>query len=113
MKFGNDHLRTCFRYSIEIHIFHQIKDNRLQFYELGVLTLPVPIPDEEKKISSTFIFTLLCGISKCFMKALKAFIKHFEVPQRSIKNKNLTYFFISIQPSEMQGTWSIDEVMAK
>ena len=47
------------------------------------------------------------------MKAIKAFIKHFEVPQRSIKNKNLTYFFISIQPSEMQGTWSIDEVMAK
>ena len=26
---------------------------------------------EEKKISYTFIFTLLCGASKCFMKAFK------------------------------------------
>ena len=40
------------------------------------LNIPVPIPDEEKKLSSMFIFTLLCGTSKGFMQALKAnFIK--------------------------------------
>ena len=33
------------------------------------------------------ILTLLCGASKGFMKALKAFIKPFEVPQRSVKIK--------------------------
>ena len=33
------------------------------------------------------IFTLLCGASICFMKALKAFIKPFEAPQRSAKIK--------------------------
>ena len=41
------------------------------------LTLTVPIPDEEKKLSQIFIFTLLYGASK----ALKAFIKPFEAPQ--------------------------------
>ena len=51
------------------------------------LTLPVPIPDKEKKLSSIFIFTLLCGASKGFMKAFKAFIKPFEAPQRSVKIK--------------------------
>ena len=33
-----------------------------------MLTLPVPIPDEEKKLTYFFILTLLCGASKCFMK---------------------------------------------
>ena len=37
-----------------------------------VLTLSAPIPDEEKKLSEIFIFTLLCGASKGFMKAVKA-----------------------------------------
>ena len=46
------------------------------------LTLPVPIPDEEKKLSEIFIFTLLCGVLKGFMKA-----KPFEAPQRSVKIK--------------------------
>ena len=50
-----------------------------------ILTLNAPIPDEEKKIN--FIFILLCGASKGFMKALKAFIKPFEVLQRSAKIK--------------------------
>ena len=49
------------------------------------LTLPAPIPDEEKKLTKIFIFLLLCGVSKGFMMALKAFIKLFEVPQRSVK----------------------------
>ena len=34
---------------------------------------------------------LLCGASKGFMKALKAFIKLFEAPQRSVKIKNLIF----------------------
>ena len=37
-----------------------------------------------------FIFTLLCGASKGFMKDLKAFIKPFEAPQRSVKLKILS-----------------------
>ena len=51
------------------------------------LTLRVPIPDNEKKLSEIFIFTLLCGALKGFMKTLKAFIKPFEAPQRSVKIK--------------------------
>ena len=43
------------------------------------LTLPVPILDEEKKLTSIFIFTLLCGAS---------FINVFEASQRSVKIKN-------------------------
>ena len=49
------------------------------------LTLPVPIPDEEKKLSCIFIFALLCGASKGFMKALRAFKKPFEAPQEVSK----------------------------
>ena len=51
------------------------------------LTLPIPILDEEKKFSQFFIFALLCGASKGFMKALKAFIKPFASQQRSVKIK--------------------------
>ena len=51
------------------------------------LTLNIPIPDKVKKLRKMFIFTLLCGVSKGFMKALKAFIKPFEAPQRSVKIK--------------------------
>ena len=32
-------------------------------------------------------FSLLCDVSKGFMKAVKAFIKPFEAPQRSVKIK--------------------------
>ena len=38
-------------------------------------------------ISLIFISKLLCGASKGFMKAFKAFIKPFEAPQRSVKIK--------------------------
>ena len=41
--------------------------------------------DEEKKLTEVFILRLFCGVSKSFMKALKAFIKPFEAPQRSAK----------------------------
>ena len=52
-----------------------------------LLALPVPIPDEEKNQVKFFSFALLFGASKGFMKAFKAFIKPFEVPQRSAKIK--------------------------
>ena len=53
------------------------------------LTLPTSWISEscmKIKIKIT-IFTLLCGTSKIFMKALKAFIKPFEAPQRSAEIK--------------------------
>ena len=60
-------------------------------WSFSKLTLPVTIPDEEKKLSYNFIFKLLCEASKGFMKALKTLIKPFEAPQRSVKIKlNLT-----------------------
>ena len=43
-----------------------------------------PGPGQREKIKSRFFFTLLCGTSKCFMKA---FIKPFEAPQRIVKIK--------------------------
>ena len=56
-------------------------------YSFNFLTLPVPIPDEEKKLTEIFIFILLCGTSEGSTKATKAFIKPFEAPQRSVKIK--------------------------
>ena len=53
-----------------------------------------PIPNEEEKIKFNFFLTLLCGASKGFMKAFKAFIKLFEAPQNSVKIKiQLNFFF--------------------
>ena len=46
-----------------------------------------PDPGLKEKIN-LFIFTLLCGTSKGFLvpqKAIMAFIKLFEVPERSVK----------------------------
>ena len=54
------------------------------------LTLPAPCISEtyiKMKITQIFIFTRLCGASEGFMKAIKAFIKPFEAPQRSVKIK--------------------------
>ena len=71
---------------------------------LLILPLSVPIHDEEKKLSSMFIFTLLCGASKGFMKVLKAFIKPFDAPER-VRNENSSFqcrffaeFFIGTFP---------------
>ena len=47
-----------------------------------------------------FISTLLCGASKGFMKAFKAFIKPFEASQRSVKIKILRNFFSSSGTNE-------------
>ena len=51
--------------------------------QLNTLTLNYPSPDEEKK-KKLFIFTLLCGASKSFMKA---FYKGLKAPGRSEKIK--------------------------
>ena len=63
------------------------EDKEFPYFTQNFLTLTAPIPDQEKKLTQIFIFTLLCGALKGFMKALKAFIKPFEVPQRSVKTK--------------------------
>ena len=48
-------------------------------------TLPVPVPDEEKKLTLIlFISTFLCSASEGF---IKPFIKPFEAPIRSMKIK--------------------------
>ena len=49
------------------------------------LTLLVPIPEKERKLISIFIFTILYGASKGFLKALKSLIKPFVAPQRNLK----------------------------
>ena len=64
------------------------------------LTIPIPILAEESKL--TFIFTLLCGVSKGFMKTFKAFIKPCEAPQRSVKI-NIQGSFYLTQVSKMHG----------
>ena len=58
--------------------FISIRLASIQPQKYVVLTLLVPIPDEQRKFNFNFIFTNLCGVSKGFMKALKAFIKSFE-----------------------------------
>ena len=46
------------------------------------LTFPVPIPNEERKVTEVFIFILPYGVSKGFAKA---FIKPFKSPQSKVK----------------------------
>ena len=41
------------------------------------LTLPAPILDEDMKLTLIFVFTLLCGASKGFMKALRPYLSKF------------------------------------
>ena len=54
-----------------------------------VLTIPFnpsrPDPGQREKIDLNFYFHTSLYASKGFMKALKAFIKPFEAPQRSVK----------------------------
>ena len=57
------------------------------------ITLNVPRICEsciEIKIKLSFIFALLCGASKGFMKAFKPFIKPFRSTTKKCENKNLT-----------------------
>ena len=69
---------------------------------LSYLTFPVSIPDEERKSTDIFIFTLLFGTSKGFRAALKTFIRPFEAPKRSAKMKNL-----SLKTSSNNPGWQI------
>ena len=58
-----------------------------------MLTLKDPIISEsciEVKIELNFYFHTSLWCLKRFYEGLKAFIKPFEAPQRSMKNKNLT-----------------------
>ena len=73
-------------------------DNNTDLKNLGeetylvALTLSVPIPDKKKKSTEIFIFTSLW--------CLKKFLPH----HKKCKNKNSSYFFISIQTFEMHRT---------
>ena len=59
-------------------------------------------PDEKRKLTLIFIFVLLCGVSKGFMKTFRAFRKLFEAPQRSVKIEiQVTFYFMQL--SEMNG----------
>ena len=50
-----------------------------------LLTLSVPFPDKDKKLTLIFIFTLLFGAAKGFMKA----------PQRRVKIKIWVNFYFT------------------
>ena len=54
-------------------------------------TLPVAIPDEERKWTWTFIFTLHCGAAKGFMN-LRCLDKTFWGTAKKCENKNFSYF---------------------
>ena len=90
---------SAYRESIKQKMQKKVSDIRLcnanfvthQFFLM--LTLPAPCILESS--SKIFIFTFLCGASKGFMKAFKAFIKPFETPQTSAKIKILVNFFSS------------------
>ena len=62
-----------------------IKVERYLF--ISFLTVPVPIPDKDRKSTQIFSFTLLFGASKSLIKALKAFMKPCETLQRSLEIK--------------------------
>ena len=53
-------------------------------------------PRQRKKNNlKNFVFTLFCGASKGFIKALEAFMKPFEAPQRGAKIKILVNFYFN------------------
>ena len=59
----------------------------LQFLTWRLINLSRPDSGRRENYIKIFIFTLLCGASKAFKKAFKAFTKPFEAPQRSVKIK--------------------------
>ena len=54
---------------------------------LGTLNPSCPNPKTKRENNLIFIFTLLCGGSKSFIKAFNPFIKPFEIPQGSAEIK--------------------------
>ena len=75
-------------------------------FKKKTFTLPITIPDRKRKLTSIFIFTLVCGASKGFMKALEAFTKPFEA-HKELQKQKFTLIFILIQVSEMHGARSV------
>ena len=63
------------------------------------LTRPVPILEEERKLNFYFHISLWC--LKRFYEGLR---KAFWSTTKNCENKNLSYFFILTQLSEMHGT---------
>ena len=68
-----------------------------------------PDTGQREKLISIFIFSLLCGTSKGFMKASKAFIKPFETPQRSVKIKISVNFHFNTTFWNAQGEKGLEE----
>ena len=52
-------------------------DSELSDFYFAQVDFFSPNPDKQKKLSLNFTFTLLCGASKGFTKALKVFIMNF------------------------------------
>ena len=79
----------------QIHNSHRFRKFNPGFVLLNLSIQSISESCIEIKI---FIFTLLCGASKCFMKAFKAFkaLKAFEAAQRKVKIK--IYLIFSIRP---------------
>ena len=59
----------------------------------SIITPPIPILDKDRKLTQFFIFKLLCGASKGFIKAFMAFWD----TTKKCENKNLTLIFTLIQ----------------
>ena len=55
--------------SVQITMVLLIASEKILKLRILILNFPIPIPDEDKKLSGIFILTLLCGASKGFMKA--------------------------------------------
>ena len=78
-------------------------------FSSSTLTPPVPIQDEEKKIKLNFFFSSLWCL-KSFMMTLKALIKPFEAPQRSVKIKiQLNFYFNATSRHTREGKGYIFE----
>ena len=59
-------------------------------FKKGALTLPVPIPDEEKKIMLNFYFHTYMWCLKRFYEGLKDLHKTIWGTAKKFENKNLT-----------------------
>ena len=71
-----------------LHIEKETETHFLNNQNHVGLTLAVPILPEERKLTYIFIFTLLCGATKSFMKVSQAFVKPFAATiQKSLKIK--------------------------
>ena len=76
---------------LEVNVFFKL----MSFPNNGVLTLPVPIPDEEKKLKFLFSHFLWC--LRRFYEGLKGFHKTFWGITKKCENKNLTSFFLFVR----------------